>query len=54
MAIKVGDKLIWRERGAEIPVEAASNETDGTVQIKNKGTIATVDVTTVRPIDDES
>jgi hypothetical protein len=37
--IKRGDKLIWRSKAGEFPVEAASNELDGIVVIRNQGII---------------
>ena len=40
MSIKKGDRLILTQGGFNIPVEAASDEKDGLVVIKQRGTFA--------------
>ncbi len=49
MAIKKGDRLILKESGQRIPVEAAGDESEGTVQIKCKGIISTTGTYTLEP-----
>jgi hypothetical protein len=49
MPIKRGDRLLFKQQGVEIPVEAASDEEDGSVEIKFH-TFLTVNVTDVRPV----
>lgn len=38
--INKGDKLIWNSRAGQFQVEAVTDEDEGLVTIKNKGTIA--------------
>ena len=54
MAIKKGDRLILKEHGLEITVEAASDEKDGHVEIKAKGTFSTVNISDVRAAANET
>lgn len=54
MPIKRGDRLFLKQHGVEVPVEAASDEADGSLQIKYKGTFSTVNVSDVRPIDSDA
>ena len=51
MSIKKDDRLMLLVHGAEVPVVAASDEHDGSIQIKQKGTFSTVNVTSVRKLD---
>lgn len=48
MPIKRGDSLILNQHGREIAVIAASDEADGTVQIKYKGAFSTASVHDLR------
>jgi len=54
MPIQRGDRLMLNQSGAQIPVEAAGDEHEGTVQIKYKGAVLTVNVRDVQRLDDAS
>jgi hypothetical protein len=49
MAIKRGDRLILTVDGAEVPVEAASDELDGLVVVKQRGTFSQCPTASLRP-----
>jgi hypothetical protein len=49
MTIRKGDRLILKVRGQRIPVVAASDETENSVQVKQKGTLSTASVYDLEP-----
>ena len=49
MAIKKGDRLILKQGGVDIPVEAASDEKGGMVVIKQRGAFANCSTTDLEP-----
>lgn len=49
MAVKKGDRLIMSVQGVDVRVEAASNEKDGMVVVKQRGTFSQCPATELRP-----
>ena len=54
MPIKRGDRIVVKVHGVEVPAEAASDEADGSIQIKRKGTFSTVEVADVCCVDTDA